>query len=213
MRWRNGLWVALLSLCISCGGNMAPTNTPPTLTPPPSPTAIPNSRPFLIDAQTSTFGYSAAGQGILSAMKIEGIFKLTGNTMILVPAEDGLYHLDADWLIDVSSATAPNAMLLDTLRTVLEVSQYPNVLFVGRSTQPLSVVDGQSTVNLLGVLTLRGKSNPLTVPLMVRMEAGRLTAEGQITLDLKDFGLNVPTAIMSSTLTFTIMLQAVAQEK
>lgn len=56
--------------------------------------------------------------------------------------------------------------------------------------------NGGDSYRLIGDVTLRGVTRPLQGDAIVRLEDGRLHATGTATLDLREFGVKVPTMIL-----------------
>jgi polyisoprenoid-binding protein YceI len=73
---------------------------------------------------------------------------------------------------------------------VLDVARYPEIAFA--STSVKSQAKDGSRVVVAGPLTLRGRSFPVEIPLEVVREASGLTARGQLSLNLRDLGIEPP---------------------
>jgi len=75
---------------------------------------------------------------------------------------------------------------------VLDVTKYPEILFV--STSVKGQADGPSRFKLTvtGTLTLKGRSFPVELPLEVRRVDKELEAKGEFELNLRDIGIEPP---------------------
>jgi polyisoprenoid-binding protein YceI len=75
---------------------------------------------------------------------------------------------------------------------VLEVTKYPEILFV--STSVKAQPEGPSRFKLVvtGTLTLKGRAVPVEVPLEVRRVDKELEAKGELELNLRDVGIEPP---------------------
>jgi polyisoprenoid-binding protein YceI len=73
---------------------------------------------------------------------------------------------------------------------VLDVARYPEIAFASMSVRS-QATDGSRLV-VAGTLTLRGRSFPVEVPLEVVRAASGLTARGQLSLNLRDLGIEPP---------------------
>jgi hypothetical protein len=188
----------------ACGVAPAPTATPePMPVPQADPVALldPAERVFAIDTEASVLRYRAQGQGALGVIEIPGTFKLAGHDVVLTP-EGGGYWLDVLLVVDGTTATAPNGLFLNVLRTTLEIERYPTATFVGRSDNPIQLDSGPVQLRVTGELELHGRKRALSLLLVLTYEDGLLRATGQVSLDLHDYDAVVPTAIMSSQIVF-----------
>jgi polyisoprenoid-binding protein YceI len=73
---------------------------------------------------------------------------------------------------------------------VLDVAHYPEIRFASTSVRS-HARDGSQLV-VAGTLTLRGRSFPVEVPLEIVREDRGLTASGQLSLNLRDLGIEPP---------------------
>jgi len=188
----------------ACGVAPAPIATPERMPDPQADTVAlldRVERVFAIDTEASVLRYRAQGQGALGVIEIPGSFKLAGHDVVLTPEGDG-YWLDVLLVVDGMTATAPNWLFLNVLRTTLEIERYPTATFVGRSDSPIWLDGGPVQLTVTGELELHGRKRVLSLPLVLTYEDGLLRATGQVSLDLHDYDAIVPTAIMSSQIVF-----------
>jgi polyisoprenoid-binding protein YceI len=207
------LWCMLFVFALllsACGATSAPTPAP-TSTPPPTPTLapVPEGPQFAIDAGHSTMRYLATGAGLLGVIQLPGTFGLTGRLVTLSPEGDG-YRVHVELVIDGNSATAINGFFLSTLRSVLEIDTYPTATFTASSDRIISLSPGGGAApfTVMGILELRGRRRPLALPLNMTIQDGVMRATGQVMLDLFDYDVNVPTAIMNSRIMFVADITA-----
>jgi polyisoprenoid-binding protein YceI len=73
---------------------------------------------------------------------------------------------------------------------VLDAAHYPEIRFASTSVRS-HARDGSQLV-VAGTLTLRGRSFPVEVPLEIVREDRGLTASGQLSLNLRDLGIEPP---------------------
>ncbi|MBX3063224.1 MAG: YceI family protein [Anaerolineae bacterium] len=202
-----GVLILLTLMPASCAAQ--PTTTPqPTLTPTIPATPAPQMYNYAIDPAASVIDYLAIGA---FNIQMPGTFKLFGNTILIVP-ENGKYRVKADVLIDGNSVTAINGIVRDALMNNLEVSKYPTARVILDS---LELVEpdasgnlADTAVTLSGTLDLHGVTRNITIPVTLKITNGVLSAIGETKLDLLDHKVNVPTAIMNSTITFKANLKA-----
>jgi polyisoprenoid-binding protein YceI len=196
----------LLWLIAGCAAR--PTPTPqPTLTPTPPATTVPQTPRYQIDPAASIIRYQATGA---LNLQLPGTFGVTGDAIILVP-EGGAYRVKLDVVIDGTSVTAVNGLVRDALYNNLEVNKYPTARVVADSVELVTLTDGPIPFTASGTLTLHGVTRTIQLPIIMTISDGVLTANGETTLDLLDYAVNVPTAVMSSTITFKAEIRATEQ--
>ena len=74
---------------------------------------------------------------------------------------------------------------------VLEVAKYPEIVFESASVKSTPQASGFKLV-VTGSLTLKGRSVPVELPLDVRRADGSLEAKGEVSLNLRDIGIEPP---------------------
>lgn len=187
-----------------------PTATPqPTLTP--TVATVTQDTRYEIDTVQSIVRYNASGNGVFGVVQFPGTFKLKGGTVIFA-AERGGARIKIDVSIDGDSVTAVNGLVLNALRSNLEVDKYPFGYFVADSRELVTEGSADFRIVASGSLELHGRRRNVEFPLRVRMEGDTLRAEGELPIDLLDYEVNVPTAIMNSRLSFTAQIVAVRQK-
>lgn len=185
------------------------TSTPaPTLTAiPATGTAAPNARVFTIDDSQSIINYEATLT--IGGLKIGGTFAIKGKTITLMPEKDGT-RLQIDIGIDGNSVTGANGLVVDALKRNMETDKFPYGHFAAVSQDVFTLGDTPIQTTAVGTVELHGQTHPIQMPITFSIVAGKLTASGATTLELTDFGVNVPTAVMKSVISFKADL--VAQE-
>jgi polyisoprenoid-binding protein YceI len=75
---------------------------------------------------------------------------------------------------------------------VLEVARYPEIAFQSSSVK--STPQGAAAFKLVvaGTLTLKGRSVPVEIPLDARRVDGGIEAKGELSLSLRDLGIEPP---------------------
>jgi polyisoprenoid-binding protein YceI len=201
------LIVFLMVLIVSaCASAPAPTPTPspaPTITP----TPLPDSVVFVIQLDSSIINYDAQGPGLLSGVRYPGTFSLLGDSIIFVPEGENTYRVEITAVFDGRSVTAVNGLVRDALLSNLEVDKYPTGQFVARSDEPVRL-DPTIEFTASGELTLHGRTRPVQIPFTLQLDGNTLTAQGGIELDLIDYEVFVPTAVMKSIVRFDANITA-----
>jgi len=203
--------LALLLIVSGCTGAAAiPTPTPvPTATPTTTPTETPAplTRSFFIVDEASTVKYEGLLQ--IGNVKVNGQFKTKGNMVRAVPQGDS-YLLDVDvLLVGDPQDSNKDDFVGKALASALEVDKYPNGRFTAKIADPISLaVETTLKTTATGTLELHGQQRPLSFPVDVTFTAGKLTFSGSVKIDLLDFKINIPTALMKSQVTITAAIVA-----
>ena len=81
------------------------------------------------------------------------------------------------------------------VRTIyLKSDATPNAEFKGDTVAvPADIGSGPVTLSVRGTLTLHGVTKPVTSQVQVQMNGNRLEAVGSVKVDMRDFGIEVPT--------------------
>ena len=75
---------------------------------------------------------------------------------------------------------------------VLEVAKYPEIVFESASVKSTSQAASGFKLVVAGRLTLKGRSVPVEIPLDVRRADGSIEAKGEVSLNLRDLGIEPP---------------------
>jgi polyisoprenoid-binding protein YceI len=105
--------------------------------------------------------------------------------------------------------TAVNGLVRDALRSNLEVDKYPFGHFVADSREIVKPGSQSTTITASGTLELHGRTRTVEIPVTVTLDASKLTATLETSVDLLDYEVNVPTALMNSKVTFKAAIVAV----
>jgi hypothetical protein len=207
-------WLCWLGVASACAAQPTPTPVP-TFTSlaviADSATTNPTLR-YAVDVKLSIFRYQASGQGIFGATKLPGTFGVESGEVLLVPNGGGLLRLRADLFIDGRTTTAVNDLILGVMRSALEVEKYPtsalNVASKAAFDSAPLHAGKPLVVPISGTLQIRDVTRTLELPLILRLSGELLTGQGTLTLDLSDYGISVPTAIIDSKLILSAEINA-----
>ncbi len=206
------LSITLLSMTLllnACGSTLTPTPAP-TLTTIPDTPGAPNADSRLFNVQPSSLIHYQATLA-LGGLHMDGTFGINGKTVRLVP-ETGGYRLVIDVQLDGNAITGANSLVVNALKANLETDKFPYGHFSAASKDVLNITQTLIKTDLIGTLELHGQTRPIELPISFTLMDGKITASGVTTLDLQDFGVQVPTAIMKSVITFTVDLTAQEQK-
>ncbi|GEM_PF-1129883 len=192
---------ALLS---GCGGNAAPpaAATPiPTVTPEHVPSTHLNVIP-----EESAVRFTAAALG--GNIQVEGSYGVLGGEVVLRP-EEGQLRIRALVLIDTPSVTVGNAVIDEALRLGMETTAYPIAIFDAASTTLVPVTEEPVAFTLAGTLTLHGQTQAVTMQVdPATVIDNHLNARATMAIDLSDFGIVLPEAVVSSAIVLDVTLIA-----
>jgi polyisoprenoid-binding protein YceI len=208
-------WAAIFMLLLMVGlagaaalvpllaGGERPAQSPTFL---PTATPVPQRPTYDIDPAKSVITYTATGP---LGVTFPGTFSFKSGTITLTD-DAARPTLRIDAVIDGKSITAVNDLVLAALRSNLEVEKYPEGRFAAASVAPLALRDGAGTLNFVakGELSLHGQTRPATMPFTLTIDPTQLSADGQMQLDLLDYKVFVPTAVMNSRVTFRAQVVA-----
>ncbi len=78
-------------------------------------------------------------------------------------------------------------------RIYLETDRYPNAIFEADSViLPAGITSGPKSLVVAGMLTVHGVTKPVTTQLEVQANGSEIEAAGSITVDMRDFNIEVP---------------------
>jgi polyisoprenoid-binding protein YceI len=110
---------------------------------------------------------------------------------------DGMPDLDQPYSAEISlPATAISwggAMYDRETQRRLDVRTYPSIK---ASVEHAAPVDGNGDFAVRVNLTLRGQTRPIEGQASLHVESGRLVAEGERVIDIRDFGMEPPRLLM-----------------
>jgi polyisoprenoid-binding protein YceI len=115
--------------------------------------------------------------------RLGGFSKFKGSVKV---AEEKLESMSMEF--DIDSIWTEFADLTTHLKNAdfFDVEKYPTAKFVSKK-----VSQGENGVtNVVGDLTLMGKTNEITVPVKIKMEEGGVLVKGDLKLDRASFGMN-----------------------
>ena len=116
-------------------------------------------------------------------------------------------------VLDAKSYDSGNGFRDDAVYGMLDADNYPTITFQSTGIEQITNGSGNTgSANLVGNLTIHGKTKPLTVPVKASLDAGNhLTADGEVTFNYADFGVRVPSMMgMTASDQVTVQFHIVA---
>ncbi len=125
---------------------------------------------------------------------VHGSFKLKAGTISLDPATgkaEGRITVDA-----ASGDSGSGARDRKMHKDVLESGRYPEFVFVPVRVQGSVADQGESRVELQGVLTMHGSSHQMTMVVSARIAGDRLTASSRFVVPYEEWGMKNPSTFI-----------------
>ena len=81
-------------------------------------------------------------------------------------------------------------------KDVLESPKYSDIVFTPQHVKGTVANEGKSTVEVEGILTMHGKSKPVTMPLEIELQNGSGSADGSFSVKYQDWGMKNPSTFI-----------------
>lgn len=81
-------------------------------------------------------------------------------------------------------------------KDILESTKYSDIIFTPQHLKGTVANEGRSTVEVEGILTMHGKSRPVTMPLEVQLQNGTGSAEGSFSIKYQEWGMKNPSTFI-----------------
>jgi polyisoprenoid-binding protein YceI len=144
--------------------------------------------------------------------EIDGTFDITGERVELIPVEvgDG-WRMVAYLTIDGKSAETGQPVMNQLIVEAFAGRKYTGV-FRGVSKEIIESLQGKQQVTLDGNLELKGNIRSFSIPVEFEVNDGKLDAVARTTLDVAEFGVELPPAVQSSVMDVEIRVTATQNE-
>lgn len=140
------------------------------------------------DATKVTFSLGATGH------EVHGAFRITHGVIDL---DRALAKISGSIVVSAGSGNSGDAGRDKKMHDqVLEVDRYAEITFQPQSYQGSLAPSGDSSIQVSGIFTLHGATHPLTIPMQVHLEGGRLTAKGSFVVPYVQWGLRDPSVFV-----------------
>lgn len=138
-------------------------------------------KPWIVDAKTSTLGFSATQTG----KAFKGAFQKFSPVILFDPANLAASSIKVT--VDMASARTGDGQRDAALPTPdwFDAKKFPQAKFVSTKI----VAKGQGAYEAVGTLTIRDVSLPLTLPFALTITGDKAAAKGAVTLQRQKFGV------------------------
>jgi polyisoprenoid-binding protein YceI len=104
---------------------------------------------------------------------------------------------DGEIVIDATSGNTANSGRDSKMnKSVLESDKYSDIVFVPRQIHGQVAIEGESQVQIEGVMRLHGSEHAISVPVTTRIDNGELTAKAEMTIPYVEWGLKDPSTFV-----------------
>ena len=86
-------------------------------------------------------------------------------------------------------------------KDILESPKYSDIVFTPQHVKGTVANEGKSTVEVEGILTMHGKSKPVTMPLEVQLQNGAGSADGSFNVKYLEWGMKNPSTFILRVMT------------
>jgi polyisoprenoid-binding protein YceI len=190
-----------LSLLVACA---APAPPPPTATA--APTAAPavaaaapwvdRKRTFTLVPEASTVTMRVQEQFMGVKIPEDAVGSSTALTgRITLSPEPAVVEAESGFEFDAKSIRTNVGQRDSPIRTALGAFQFPTITFVPkelRGLEPATRADGAFKAQLLGEMSIKGQSRPVTFAVEGQLDGAALTGTARGDLKMTDFGITPP---------------------
>lgn len=81
-------------------------------------------------------------------------------------------------------------------KDILESPKYSDIVFMPQHIKGTVAAEGKSNVEVEGILTMHGKSKPVTMPLEVQLQGGAGSAAGSFSVKYQEWGMKNPSTFI-----------------
>ncbi|MDE3200000.1 MAG: YceI family protein [Acidobacteriota bacterium] len=148
--------------------------------------ALAQKHTFAVDPSASNIAFSLSGTG----HDVEGTFHVTSGEIHFDPSS---HSLSGSIVVSAASGQSGNDSRDKKMHNdVLDVSHFADVTFQPQSYQGTIAPSGDSSIQVSGQFTLHGTPHPITVPMQLHIDAGKITAKGSFMVPYVKWGLKNP---------------------
>jgi polyisoprenoid-binding protein YceI len=125
---------------------------------------------------------------------VHGDFRLKSGS---IQFDDATGAASGELVVDSASGeSGSNGRDKKMHKDILESPKYSDIVFTPRHVKGTVANEGKSTVEVEGILTMHGKSKPVTMPLVVQLQNGNGSADGSFGVKYLEWGMKNPSTFI-----------------
>jgi polyisoprenoid-binding protein YceI len=125
---------------------------------------------------------------------VHGDFRLKSGS---IQFDDATGAASGELVVDSASGeSGSNGRDKKMHKDILESPKYSDIVFTPRHVKGTVANEGKSTVEVEGILTMHGKSKPVTMPLEVQLQNGTGSADGSFSVKYLEWGMKNPSTFI-----------------
>ena len=125
---------------------------------------------------------------------VHGDFRLKSGS---IQFDDATGAASGELVVDSASGeSGSNGRDKKMHKDILESPKYSDIVFTPRHVKGTVANEGKSNVEVEGILTMHGKSKPVTMPLEVQLQNGTGSADGSFSVKYLEWGMKNPSTFI-----------------
>src|SRR6476646_481413 len=125
---------------------------------------------------------------------VHGDFRLKSGS---IQFDDATGAASGELVVDSASGeSGSNGRDKKMHKDILESPKYSDIVFTPQHVKGTVANEGKSTVEVEGILTMHGKSKPVTMPLEVQLQNGNGPADGSFSVKYLEWGMKNPSTFI-----------------
>jgi len=125
---------------------------------------------------------------------VHGDFRLKSGS---IQFDDATGAASGELVVDSASGeSGSNGRDKKMHKDILESPKYSDIVFTPRHVKGTVANEGKSNVEVEGILTMHGKSKPVTMPLEVQLQNGNGSADGSFNVKYLEWGMKNPSTFI-----------------
>lgn len=125
---------------------------------------------------------------------VHGDFRLKSGS---IQFDDATGAASGELVVDSASGeSGSNGRDKKMHKDILESPKYSDIVFTPRHVKGTVANEGKSTIEVEGILTMHGKSKPVTMPLEVQLQNGTGSADGSFSVKYLEWGMKNPSTFI-----------------
>jgi polyisoprenoid-binding protein YceI len=125
---------------------------------------------------------------------VHGDFRLKSGS---IQFDDATGAASGELVVDSASGeSGSNGRDKKMHKDILESPKYSDIVFTPQHVKGTVANEGKSNVEVEGILTMHGKSKPVTMPLEVQLQNGNGSADGSFSVKYLEWGMKNPSTFI-----------------